>query len=62
MKTERALPDGCRLLGPEEGPPPLGSVVVEMHLATSAPAGQIRMIRDLLLDAAGRYQGFTRAA
>jgi hypothetical protein len=25
-------------------------------------AGQIRMIRDLLLEAAGRYQGFTRAA
>jgi DNA-binding transcriptional LysR family regulator len=62
VKTERALPDGCRLLGPDDGLPPLGSVVVEMHLATSAPAGQIRAIRDLLLEAAGRYQGFTHAA
>jgi DNA-binding transcriptional LysR family regulator len=58
IKTERALPDGCRLLGAEDGLPPLGSVLVEIHLIAPAPSAPVRMVREALLNAAARYDGF----
>ena len=33
VKTPRSVPEGCRIVGEDEGLPPLGSVEVEMHRA-----------------------------
>jgi DNA-binding transcriptional LysR family regulator len=33
VKTPRSVPEGCRIVGENEGLPPLGSVEVEMHRA-----------------------------
>jgi hypothetical protein len=59
IKTARSLPDGCRLLGTEDGLPPLGSVLVEIHLMAPVPSEPVRMVRKVLLEAAARYDGFT---
>jgi DNA-binding transcriptional LysR family regulator len=61
VKTERALPEGCRLLDSEDGLPPLGNVMVELHVSVQAPTEPVRMIRDLLLQAAGQCRGFSAA-
>ncbi len=61
VKTERALPEGCRVLGPEDGMPTLGSVVVEMHSVAPVLTEPVRMVRDLLLEAAARHEGFAAA-
>lgn len=60
-KTARALPEGCRLLRSEDGLPSLGRVTVELHLMTPAPNGPVRFIRDLLIDAARKCDGFSPA-
>jgi DNA-binding transcriptional LysR family regulator len=59
IKTARSLPDGCHLLGTEDGLPPLGSVLVEIHLMAPVPSEPVRMVRKVLLEAAARYDGFT---
>lgn len=61
VKTVRALPDGCRLLRSEDGLPSLGRVTVEMHMITPAPGGPVRMVRDLLIEAAQKGKGFVAA-
>lgn len=61
IKTERSLPEGCRLLGPQDGLPPLGSVMVEMHSVAPVLTEPVRMVRDLLLEAAERHEGFVAA-
>lgn len=58
VKTARALPEGCRLLQSEDGLPPLGRITVEMHMMTPVPRGPVRMIRDLLVEAARKGKGF----
>jgi DNA-binding transcriptional LysR family regulator len=61
VKTPRSLPAGCRLLGPDDGLPPLGSVVVEMHSITPVLTEPIRLARDLLVQAAAQHEGFAAA-
>lgn len=61
VKTARALSKGCRLLQPQDGLPILSSVIVEMHFVSAATAEPILMIRDLLLEAAGSFEGFNPA-
>ncbi len=61
VKTERALPEGCRLLDFADGLPPLGNVMVELHVSAQAPTEPVRTIRDLLLQAAGQCKGFSAA-
>lgn len=62
VKTERSRPDGCRLLAPEASLPPLGNVLVEMHVIGPAISEPIRMLRNLLVEAAQRHDGFIAAA
>ncbi|MFO7646646.1 MAG: LysR family transcriptional regulator, partial [Halomonas campaniensis] len=31
VKTPRSVPEGCRIVGEDEGLPPLGQVEIELH-------------------------------
>lgn len=61
VKAVRSLPPGCRVIGAEEGLPPLGSVFVEMHTLGPVLGEPVRMIRDLMLETAERHEGFVAA-
>ncbi|MFW6024611.1 MAG: LysR family transcriptional regulator [Dichotomicrobium sp.] len=61
IKAARSLPSGCRILGAQEGLPPLGSVFVEMHSVGPVLSEPVRMIRDLLLETAEQHDGFVAA-